>query len=40
MTVLGYYANSGNPVQTPLNEASYQGLHYLLVEISKENTLK
>ena len=30
----GYYENSADPVQTPPNAASDQGLHCLLTEIS------
>ena len=35
-TLLGYYANSADPVQTPPNAASDQYLHCLLTEISME----
>ena len=38
--VLGYYANSADPVQMPPNGASYQGLHCLLAEISMENAVE
>ena len=31
--ILGYYANSADPVQMPPNVASDQGLHCLLTEI-------
>ena len=34
--VLGYYANSADPVRTPQNAASDQGHHYLLAGISME----
>ena len=39
-TVLGYYANSTDPVLTPPNAASDQGLHYLLTEISMETAVE
>ena len=35
-TVLGYYANSADPVQTPPNAASDQGLHCLFTDISMQ----
>ena len=38
--VLGYFANSADPVQTPPYAASDQGLHCLLTEISMENAVK
>ena len=38
--ILGYYANSGDPVQTPQTVASELGPHCLLTEISTENTVK
>ena len=40
ISVLGYNANSADPVQTPSNAAFDQGLHCLLTEISMESTGK
>ena len=38
--ILGLYANSTDPVQTPQKAASDQGQHCLFREISVENTIK
>ena len=38
--LLGYFANSADPVQTPQMAASDQGLHCLLIGISMQNTIK
>ena len=40
ISILKYYANSADPVQTPRNAASDQGLHYLLTGMSMQNTVK
>ena len=40
ISVLEACANSAGPVQTPLNAASDQGLHFLLTEISMQTTIK
>ena len=40
ISVLGYYANSADPGQTPPNAASDQGLHCLFTRISLENAAK
>ena len=36
----GTYANSGDPVQTPLSAASDQGLHCFLPGLSMKNTFE
>ena len=38
--VLGYYENTADPVQTPPNAASDQGLHCLLTDIAMGNAVK
>ena len=37
--MLGYYANSADPVQMLSNVASHRGLHCLLTQISMENAV-
>ena len=38
--LLGYYANSADPVQTPQKAASEQGQHCFLTGISVQNAIK
>ena len=38
--VFGYYANSTDPVQTPLYAASDQGLYCFLTDMTMENAVK
>ena len=38
--LLGYFANSADPVQMPQNVASDKGLHSLLKGISMQNMVK
>ena len=38
-SVLGYYANCADPVQTPQNPASDQGIQCLVTRISMQNAM-